>query len=86
MLRLRAEDLVYQESDGETVLLDLRTSTYLVVNPTGTVVFPALVDGATREQLLESVVDAFDVGAERAGADLDAFLADLEGRGLLEDT
>jgi hypothetical protein len=86
MLRLRAEDLVYQESDGETVLLDLRTSTYLVVNPTGTVVFPALVDGATREQLLESVVDAFDVGAERAGADLDAFLADLEGRGLLEQT
>jgi len=50
MLRLRAEDLVYQESDGETVLLDLRTSTYLVVNPTGTVVFPALVDGATRDQ------------------------------------
>jgi hypothetical protein len=86
MLRLRAEDLVYQESDGETVLLDLRTSTYLVVNPTGTVVFPALVDGATRDQLLEAVLDAFDVGAERACADLDAFLADLEGRGLLEQT
>jgi len=56
MLRLRAEDLVYQESDGETVLLDLRASTYLVVNPTGTVVFPALVDGATRDQLLEKKI------------------------------
>ena len=86
MPRLRAEDLVYQESDGETVLLDLQSSTYMVVNPTGTVVFPALVDGATRDQLLEVVLDAFDVGAERAGADLDAFLADLAERGLLEDT
>lgn len=86
MPRLRAEDLVYQESDGETVLLDLRTSTYMVVNPTGTVVFPALRDGATRDQLLEVVLDAFDVGAEQAGADLDAFLADLAERGLLEDT
>lgn len=84
MPRLRAEDLVYQESDGETVLLDLQTSTYLVMNPTGTLLLPALAEGATREALLEKIVSAFEVDPDRATSDLDSFLSDLAGRGLLD--
>ena len=63
--------------------MDLRESRYLAVNETGKQLWGALAEGATREELVERLVDAFGIDRGRAEADADAFVGDLESRGLL---
>ena len=82
-LRLRDTDLDWREVEGELVALDLRESRYLAVNQTGKQLWSALVDGATRVELVDRLVDAFEIERSQAEADTDAFLGDLESRGLL---
>jgi hypothetical protein len=81
--RLRDAELEWREVEGEIVALDLRESTYLSVNRTGTVLWPRLAAGATRDELIASLTASFDVDEESAGRDLDAFLGALRERGLL---
>jgi hypothetical protein len=82
-LRLRDAELDWREVEGELVALDLRESRYLAVNRTGQVLWAALAEGASREQLIDRLVEAFDIERERATADVDAFTTELESRGLL---
>jgi hypothetical protein len=82
-MRLRTDDVVKQETDGETVLLDLRSSTYFVVNETGTCLLPLLLDGAERQELLQTLLETFDVEEEQAEADLDQFVEDLRRQDLI---
>jgi hypothetical protein len=83
-LRLRSDALEWREMDGEIVALDLRTSTYFAVNASAALVWPALADGATREQLVEQLATRYSVDPGDAARDVDAFLASLESQGLLE--
>lgn len=82
-MRLRDADLDWREVEGELVALDLRESRYLAVNRTGQVLWAALADGATRDQLVERLVEAFGIEHARASADVDAFTTELESRDLL---
>ena len=83
-LQLRSEGLEWREIEGEIVALDRRSSRYLAVNRTGTALWPALREGATREELIGRLVSAYDVDEQTAGRDLDVFLAALRERDLLE--
>ena len=83
-LKLRADALEWREVDGEIVALDLGASAYVAVNRTGTVIWPALVKGAQREQLVAQLVERFEIDEATAARDLDAFLAQLAERDLLE--
>ena len=82
-MRLREADLEWREVEGELVALDLRESRYLAVNRTGRVLWAALAEGATRDQLIERLVEAFGIERARAAEDVDAFTAELESRDLL---
>ena len=74
----------WREVEGEIVALDLRTKTYLAVNRTGAVLWPALVAGGSRAELLAQLVASFGVPPEAAAGDLDGFLAELTEQNLLE--
>lgn len=82
-MRLRDDDLVVREIDGETVLLDLVTSTYLSTNRTGTYLLQLLASDQDREMLATALEHRFDISAEAALADTDAFLAMLNAQNLL---
>jgi hypothetical protein len=82
-LQLRDADLDWREVEGELVALDLRESRYLAINRSGRVLWGALAEGATRDQLVERLVEAFGIERARAVADVDAFTAELESRDLL---
>jgi Coenzyme PQQ synthesis protein D (PqqD) len=81
--RLRDSDLDWREVEGELVALDLRESRYLSVNQTGKELWGALAEGATREELVDRLADAFGIERSRAEADTDAFVSDLESRGVV---
>ncbi len=82
-LQLRDADLDWREVEGELVALDLRTSRYLAVNRTGRVIWSALAEGATRDELIAGLVEAFEIDRSRAATDVDAFTSELEARGLI---
>ena len=84
-LKLRSGSIEWRNVEGEIVALDLRRSVYLAVNKTGAVLWPALVDGASRPELVARLCEAFEIEDEVAIADVDAFLAELAEQELLEE-
>jgi hypothetical protein len=84
LLKLRGDALDWREVEGQVVVLDRAGSVYLAVNGSGTVLWPAIVEGATRSQLVQLLMHNFDIEATRAERDVDAFVASLAERGLLE--
>lgn len=83
-LRLRADALQWREVEGEIVVLDLQSSSYFAVNRSGAALWGALAAGATRDGLLTKLRDEFGLDSEQAADDVDAFLAVLGERDLLE--
>jgi hypothetical protein len=82
LLRLNPQAVEWRAVEGEVVALDLNRSTYLGVNPSGSVLWEEIARGATRDQLVQRLVDTFEIGEEAARADVDAFVEDLLRRGL----
>jgi hypothetical protein len=84
VFQLRGEQLEWREIEGEIVALDGRAAEYLAVNRTGAVLWPCLLAGSTREELVARLTESFDVDEASAERDVDAFLETLRERGLLE--
>lgn len=84
LFRLKEEAVEWREVEGEIVALDLQRSEYLSINATGAVMWHALTEGATKEALVAKLCERFEVDEEQASSDVAAFVADLEGRNLLE--
>lgn len=83
-LRLRADDVVWEDLDGSVVALDLRASAYFTLNGSGTVLWRRVVEGTTRDELARALVDRYGLAVDHARVEVDDFLAALAGRGLLE--
>jgi Coenzyme PQQ synthesis protein D (PqqD) len=83
--RLREKGLSWRRIQDEVVAVDVGTSTYVSANDSGTVLWEALSAGATRDELAALLADRFDLEPARAGEDVDAFLAQLEAQGLLDE-
>jgi hypothetical protein len=83
-MKLRVDDITWREIDGDLVILDLRSSTYLTANASGTVLMRQLTEDRTLQQLSQALVDAYDIPEQRAQRDAQAFVDDLGERGLLE--
>ena len=84
-LRLRHKGVTWLEIDGEIVALDAETSKYLSANASGAVLWQALAEGATRDELAEALRSTFDIDERTALVDVDGFVAELEARHLIEE-
>lgn len=82
-LRLREHDLDWRESDDEIVALDSRDAVYLAIKGSGTLVWRLLAQATTRDALVDAVADTYQIDHQRAGQDIDVFLASLAERELL---
>jgi len=84
-LHLRDSSLDWVEAGGEIVALDHDRAVYLNANTTGALLWQRLLAGATRNELVNELTDRFEIEAEQAGRDVDAFLGQLDRAGLLAD-
>ena len=84
--QVRASGVTWREVGDQIVVLDLDTSRYLSVSGAATEIWPQLLSGATEDELVATLVDAFDVDDAVARADTLSFLDDLQARGLLRPT
>jgi Coenzyme PQQ synthesis protein D (PqqD) len=82
-MRLRTDGLSWREIDGETVILDLESSTYFRANRTGTVLLHALTEECNRADLVDRLASDFDLSPDQAATDVDTFLRALSDRGFL---
>ena len=83
-LTLRQDDLAWRTLDHDHVAIDVRGSAYLTANGSGLALWTALAEGATRDELVTVLTESYDIAAGTAEADVDAFVADLKERGLLD--
>jgi hypothetical protein len=82
-IRLNTDAVSWREVDGEVIALRHESSEYLSTNGTGTVVWNALVPGASRPELVELLVTQYGIDESRAASDVDAFVDVLASHGLL---
>lgn len=82
-LKLRGDLVEWRLVDDEVIALDLRTSRYLGLNDTAALLWQTIAVGATESDLVDRVMDEFEVGREQATADVATFVSDLATRGLL---
>ena len=77
----------WRELDGEIVALDTDQSVYFSIGGFGTTLWPVLVTGASKQDLVSEITSAFDgVPPEQAAVDVDDFLSSLSDLGLIETT
>ena len=82
-LTLRPESLDWVDVEGEIVVLDSERSIYLAPNPSGAVLWRMLTEGATQEDLVAALVEAFGITSDRAEHDVEVFVDRLQDLGLL---
>jgi hypothetical protein len=82
-IRLR-QDIAWREIDGEIVLLDLTGAAYYSVSRSGVVLWPAVVEGSTVQELADRLALEFSLERHVAEHDVRVLIDSLRGEGLLE--
>lgn len=80
-----AGGLTWDRVDDRVVVLDSDGSSMITLNPVASMLWPELEPRASAEGLVKALHDAFqDVSTEQLQQDVDAFLEELLGEGLIE--
>ena len=78
-----SHDVLAAHLDGEAVLLDLSTKRYFRLNATGAAIWRELEAGRPTEEIVETLIDRFDVDRATATKAVEDTVVDLTRRGLL---
>ena len=87
----RKDDIVHRRIAGETILVPIRGSLadmqkIFSLNPIGELIWQDLDGSRSLQQISEDIQSSFEVTKEEAGADLEAFIAELLREGLIAGT
>ena len=78
-----SEDVLFQDLQGEAVLLNLNSGVYYGLDPVGTRVWQLLGTHEKLADIASAVLDEFEVEKQTCEADLLALMGELEKRGLV---
>lgn len=81
-----AQDVLFQELQGEAVLLNLNSGMYFGLDEVGTRIWQLIVERGRLDEVATAIEDEFEVSQEQCVADLLALVARLEGEGLVSVT
>jgi hypothetical protein len=79
----QAHIVVTEFEGGESVLVDLDTKRYYQLNETATLIWRALTDGNSKEDVVRSLTSAYDVTEEDAAKSVDQVLQHLQAHRLV---
>lgn len=79
-----SDEMLHQELEGETVLLDLKSERYFGLNESGTRIWTLLIELERPEAVVERMIDEFDVDEDTLRADIADLLTRLLDGGLIE--
>ena len=72
-----SSEVLSQEVNGETVLLDLEGESYFGLNEVGSRIWQLLKTENTVSEILSTLSDEYDVGQVQLENDIESLLADL---------
>ena len=78
-------DVLFQELDGESVLLHVQSGQYFGLNPTGHAMWQALTAADSVQKAFDQLLTTFNVTPEQLEKDLTSLVDDLVSHELLED-
>ena len=87
MRHKRGDRHVYRNIAGEHLLISIRGDSeapMYALTPSGAMLWKQLADWSTREELVDLVLDQYEVTADRASADVEEFLEQLRQLKALE--
>ena len=73
-----------QEVDGEMVLLDMESENYFGLDEVGTAIWQAMQEKENLQEVLELLLEQYEVGEEMLENDLSDFVGKLVESGLVE--
>jgi len=79
----RLDEVLFQNLDGEAVLLDLASETYFGLNEVGTRIWQLIETAPPLSEVLSTLCAEFEADAERIEDDLLALVGDLSKAGLV---
>ena len=79
-----AETVFAQEVDGEMVLLDMESENYFGLDEVGTAIWQAMQEKETLQEVLEVLLEQYEVEEEMLKSDLSGFVEKLVESGLVE--
>ena len=74
---------IFRHLENGGVILNVESGAYFQVNASGRFIWETLEGGVERNDLIEAMATNFDISSDRAAADTDAFLIDLDERSLV---
>jgi hypothetical protein len=77
------DDVLFQELQGEAVLLNLKTGVYLGLNPIGTRIWQLLQQDGSLSKTVDVLLEEYDVGRDQLTRDLLDLVAQMGQQGLL---
>jgi hypothetical protein len=78
------DTVLFRELDGEAVLLNLNTESYLGLDEVGTRMWTVLTTHASIQGAYEALLTEYDVAAETLRNDVEALLGQMLEHGLVE--
>lgn len=84
VIQLRTDGLSWQTLDDEVIVLDLHGSRYLKLNGTAATLWRLLTEPRERTDMVNALLEQYDVDETQARRDVAAFLEDLRARGLVQ--
>lgn len=76
-------DVVFQEIEGESVLLQLEDGKYFGLDDVGTRIWQLIVEHCNLNEVFEQMLDEYDVKPEKLRADLEKLVRELADKDLL---
>jgi hypothetical protein len=70
----RSESFVFNEIEGEIVMMNIETGAYASLNETGKSIWELLETPKTFEELIESLMEEYDVTEEQCKISVSSFL------------
>jgi|SRR5262245_11375481 len=78
------EDTLINVIEGESVLLNLKSEKYFGLDPVGTRMWTLLTTSDSIQSAYETLLDEYDVGAEKLRLDMQGLIEKLIANGLME--
>ena len=79
-----AETVFAQEVDGEMVLLDMESENYFGLDEVGTAIWQAMQEKETLKEVLDALLEQYEVETEMLENDLSDFVGKLVESGLVK--
>jgi hypothetical protein len=78
------EEVLFQEVSGETVLLDLESESYFGLDEIGTRIWVLLNEGKSVSQMVDVLLEEYEVERATLEGDVDELLGELAEAGLIK--